>query len=138
MLTSTPPTRAGVDQVRVVTRVIGAVQKRNRTTSSKERGRYGAWKPVRVGEVLHPVTEVRTGAKSGVWLQRGDHLHKPAELPDDTRIDYAVLGPNTTVRMNSQYDHGRVPLVQVLRGRIQDRSVSGRIPAGRFYTTYKR
>jgi hypothetical protein len=121
---------AGRDDVHIVVSLAGKVEVR--TVEAGRKGTvFGAWRPLRFGEVLRPTQEVRTGPKSKVTLQQGDQIRNWRHWPDDSYIYYHDMDSDSTVRLNRQ---GRnLPLAQKLRGIVLSRKIKGNIPADDYY-----
>lgn len=123
---------AGVDDMRVVTKVSGTVEVSQFSALRKGLIHMVVWRPLKAGEVLGPNNQVRTGKDGHVWLQLGDEKNDPKKMPTDEYIYYQELKPNSLIRLYSQYLKGKHPKPLVY-GKVVAHKVRGTIPAAKYW-----
>lgn len=132
---------AGVDDIRVVTKLTGGVQVRGSIRREQRAFRFARWQPLEMGDIIYPDSQICTGARSRVWLQQGDQVEYPARMPDDVLIIYDELHPRTQVRLNDQHktykSGGKIPIFQVITGKMILHKVRGRVPRVQYYKSHR-
>ncbi len=134
-------TWAGVDDIRVVTKLVGQAQVRGAMRRNHHAIKSVQWSPLKLGDIVFPKSEIRTRTHSRLWLQLGDQKANAARLPTDMKILYDVLEPNTLVRLNSQHttmlrynqSNKHTRILQVVRGKASQEVVRGQIPLAQYY-----